>query len=247
MPTNHYFQSGSSFNNRNEQNLIEGMVQEVIKQVGFDLYYIPRNVENFDSIFGEDTSAYFDRFSLVEMYLENVDGFGGDGAMLSKFGLELRETVTFTVARKRWDEAARKDPNLILPNRPAEADLLYFPLTKSFFEIRRVEHANPFYQLGKLYVYKLSCELYQYSHESFFTGDADVDAINVRTTDQLQNLVLDEIGHAFLTEQNDYVLRDDYSIKKIDTLSDNEELANRASTLIDFSVRNPFAELERKG
>lgn len=242
---NHYFQSGKSISNRNEQNLVESMVQEVIKQVGFDVYYLPRNTENLDEILGEDASSYFDRYYPIEMYLENVEGYGGDGEMLSKFGIELRETVTFTVARKRWEECLRNDNNLQLPNRPAEGDILYFPLTKSFFEIRRAEHANPYYQLGKLYVYKLSCELYQYSHEVFFTGDPEVDVINDRSTDELKNLVLDEYENALLAENGDYILKDDFSIKKIEPLSDNEELYDRASDVIDWNVNNPFAELER--
>lgn len=247
MAVSHYFQSGKSISNKNEQNLVESMVQEVIKQVGFDIYYLPRNTENLDEILGEDPSSYFDRYYPVEMYLENVDGFGGDGEMLSKFGIELRETVTFTVARKRWEECVRNDVNLQLPNRPAEGDILYFPLTKSFFEIRKAEHANPYYQLGKLYVYKLSCELYQYSHEVFFTGDTEIDVINERSTDELKNLVLDEYGYALLAENGDYILKDDFSLKKIEPLSDNQELYKRASDIIDWNVNNPFAEIERNG
>ena len=243
MAVNHYFQSGKSISNQNEQLIIEGMVREVIKQVGYDMYYLPRQTENLDMILGEDVSSYFDHFAIIEMYLENVDGFGGDGELMSKFGLELRETVTFTVSRTRWEECTREDMGLQLPNRPAEGDLLYFPMTKSFFEIRKVEHANPFYQLGKLYVYKLNCELYQYSHEVFFTGDTEIDVINDRSTDELKNLVLDEYGYALLAENGDYILKDDYSLKAIEPLSDNEELYTRASAIIDFSVNNPFAEI----
>lgn len=243
MAVSHYFQSGKSISNPNEQKLLEGMVCEVIKQVGFDLYYLPRNTENLDMILGEDASSYFDRYYPIEMYLENVDGFGGDGEMLSKFGIEIRETATFTVARTRWEECTRNDVGLQLPNRPAEGDLLYFPLTKSFFEIRRVEHANPFYQLGKLYVYKLNCELYQYSHETFFTGDTEIDAINERNTDELQNLVTDEYGYALLAENGTYILQDDFSLKAIEPLSDNEELKEKAEGLLNFSETNPFAEI----
>lgn len=243
MSVNHYFQSGRSISNPNEQRLMEGMVREVIKQIGFDLYYLPRNTENLDQILCEDASSYFDRYHTIEMYLENVDGFGGNDAMLSKFGIELRDTVTFTVSRTRWEECTRNDKGLQLPNRPAEGDLLYFPLTGGVFEIRKVEHANPFYQFGKLYVYKLNCELYQYSHEIFDTGDAEVDNINNRSTDALTNLVLDEYGQALLAENGGYIILDDYTIKRIDVLSDNDELYDKAANIIDFSVSNPFAEI----
>ncbi len=240
---NHYFQSGRSISNPNEQNLVDSMIQEVIRQVGFDVHYLPRQSENLDLVFGEDASSYFDHYETIEMYLENTEGFGGDGEMFSKFGLEIRETATFTISRKRWDECLRNDTRLQLPNRPAEGDILYFPLTKSFFEIRRVEHTNPFYQLGKLYVYKLSCELYQYSHEEFSTGDEEIDVINNRSTDELKNLVMDESGFGILAENGYHILRDDFDLKSIDVLSDNQELYRRANDIIDFSTNNPFAEV----
>lgn len=244
MATNHYFQAGKNLNNRNEQTLMEGMIIECIKIKGFDLYYLPRNTENLDDIMGEDPSSYFNRYYPIEMYLENIDGFGGDGELLSKFGIEIRETATFTVARRRWEECTRNDAGLQLPNRPAEGDLLYFPMTKSFFEIRRVEHANPFYQLGKLYVYRITCELYQYSHEAFFTGDEEVDSINNRNTDELQHLVNDEYGQAILNEAGGYIIRDDFILKTIEPISDNEELNKKAIGIINWSENNPFAEID---
>lgn len=247
MATNHYFQAGRNIDNRNEQRLIDRMVAEVIQIKGFDVYYIPRRTENFNRLFGEDASSYFDHFHTIEMYLENVEGWGGD-EMLSKFGLEIRESATFTVSRSRWNECTREDQyGLTLPNRPAEGDLLYFPLTKSFFEIRRVEHANPFYQNSKLFVYKLNCELYQYSHEVFDTGDHEVDAINTRSTDELMNLVLDEYGYAILGEDGGYILKNDFVIDNIDPAADNDTIRGLAESIIDWSVNNPLGSIERKG
>lgn len=243
MAVNHYFQSGGNAANRNEQRLLEGLVAETIKVKGFDIFYLPRNSANLDQVLGEDPASYFDRYYPIEMYLENVDGFGGDGEMLSKFGIEIRETATFTVSRMRWKEATRADELLQLPERPAEGDLLYFPMTKSFFEIRRVEHANPFYQLGKLYVFKLSCELYQYSHENFNTGDVDIDTINRFSTDQLTNILLDEYGRAILAEDGTYIVLEDFTLKTVEPISDNRELIDRAAQIIDWSVKNPLAEI----
>ena len=246
MAVNKFFQSGLNMSNRNEQDLIDSMVQEVIQIKGFDLYYLPKQTENLNEILGEDASSYFDHYHTIEMYLENVNGYG-DGLMLSKFGLELRDTATFTVSRKRWEDCVREDTQLQLPNRPVEGDILYFPLTKSFFEIKKVEHDNPFYQLGKLYVYKLDCELYQYSHEVFFTGDAEIDIINDRSTDELKNLVLDEYGYGLLAENGDYILKDDYSLKAIEPLSDNEDLySNALNGLLNTSVTNPFAMVAKR-
>lgn len=245
MAVNKFFQSGMNMSNKNEQDLIERMVVESIQIKGFDLYYLPKQTENLNDIMGEDPSSYFDHFHVIEMYLENVNGYG-DGMMLSKFGLELRDTATFTVSRRRWEECTREDTTLQLPNRPVEGDILYFPLTKSFFEIKKVEHDNPFYQLGKLYVYKLDCELYQYSHEVFFTGDAEIDSINSRSTDELKNLALDEYGYGLLAENGDYILKDDYDLKSIEPLSDNEELySNALDGLLNTSTTNPFAMIKK--
>lgn len=245
MAVNHYFQSGNSISNTNEQRLVESMVAEVIKQVGIDVYYIPRQIENLDQILMEDSSSFFDHYEIIEMFLENVDGFGGDNSeLLGKFGIELRQTITLTVSRKRWEECVRNDKGLQLPNRPSEGDLIFlkFP-TRSVLEIRKVDSHNPFYQLGKLYVYKLNCELYQYSHEVFNTGDAEVDIINDRNTDELQNLVLDEYGYGLLAENGNLILQDDFVLKNIEPISDNEELMKRAEKIVDYTNRNPFAEL----
>jgi len=243
---NHYFQAGMNFSNPNEQRLFDGFNREVINSFGFLLYYMPRQTGNLDKLFGEDASAFFDHYHPIPMYLENVDGYGGNSVDLSKFGIELRQTATFSVSRSVWEEAVRKDPTLQLPNRPAEGDLLYFPLTKSFFEIRKIENDSPFYQLGKLYKYNIDCELYQYSHEVIFTGDEDVDAINERTTDELQNLVLDEYGYALLCEDGGYILDEDYSMENIEPISDNDGLDLIAKSLIDFGTVNPFASIPEK-
>ena len=168
--------------------------------------------------------------------------------MFSKFGLEIRETATFSVSRTRWNEVTREDQyGLQLPNRPSEGDLIFFPLTKSFFEIRRVEHDNPFYQNSKLFLYKLTCELYQYSHEVFDTGDNDVDSINARSMDELQHLVLDEYGYAILSENGGYILKNDFSMVAIDKIADNEELSTLADALVNWNVNNPLGNIERKG
>jgi hypothetical protein len=109
------------------------------------------------------------------MYFENVDGFGGNGAFMSKFGLMIEQSATLVVARKRWQQAVAQYGQTILPNRPAEGDLLYFPLTGGLFEIKFVQHQNPFYQIGKLYTYKLDVELFQYASERIDTGYNAID------------------------------------------------------------------------
>ena len=134
------------------------------------MFYIPRTLVSKDEILGEDRLSEFKNAYPIEMYFENVDGFGGNGAFMSKFGLMIEQSATLVVARKRWQQAVSRYGQSILPNRPAEGDLLYFPLTGGLFEIKFVQHQNPFYQIGKLYTYKLDIELFQYASERIDTN-----------------------------------------------------------------------------
>lgn len=165
MATNKYF---INYNSRYEQSLIEDLVVETIKIHGFDMYYLPRELNSQPDIFGDDPISSFRQHFIIEMYLQSVDGFEGDGDFIGKFGLEIRDSATFVVSKKRFQNITDKF-------RPMEGDLLWFPLTKKFFEIKFVEHENPFYQLGKNYVYSLNVELFQYSEE---TIDTQIDTID---------------------------------------------------------------------
>lgn len=171
MPRNVYFSHGT----RNEQNLLEDLIIESITIYGQDFYYIPRVYVAKDDILGEDRLSKFEHAYPIEMYLESVDGFEGQGAFIQKFGLMMEQSATLTVARRRWEKLIGKYDEEGLPNRPREGDLLYFPLTKGLFEIKFVDHQDPFYQLGKLYVYKLQVELFQYASERIDTGVEDID------------------------------------------------------------------------
>jgi hypothetical protein len=131
-----------------------------MKIYGHDVYYLPRTIGNKDEILYEDALSYFTQAYPLEMYLENTEGFEGEGELLTKFGFEFRSTATFVVARRRWEESVgRNAENLQLPERPAEGDLLFFPKTKTFFQINYVDFLNPFYQLGKIYTYRMSCQV----------------------------------------------------------------------------------------
>ena len=171
MARNVYFSQGTA----NEQYLIEDIIVESLQVYGQDFYYIPRTLVAKDNILGEDRLSEFKQAYGIEMYLENVDGFEGQGAFIQKFGLMMEQSATLTVARRRWDQLVGRFNQAQLPNRPCEGDLLYFPLTKGLFEIKFVQHQNPFYQLGKLYVYKLQIELFQYASEHIDTGLKDID------------------------------------------------------------------------
>jgi hypothetical protein len=172
MPTNVYFTQGTS----NEQYLVEDLIIESLKIYGQEMVYIPRTLVAKDEILGEDRLSEFKNSFPIEMYFENVDSFAGQGAFIQKFGLMMEQSATLVVARRRWEQLIGRYGKTQLPARPCEGDLLYFPLSKGLFEIKFVQHQDPFYQLGKLYIYKLQVELFQYSSERIDTGISDVDA-----------------------------------------------------------------------
>ena len=166
-----YFSNGI----RSEQLTYEDIIVESISIYGQDFYYIPRTLVGKDEILGEDRLSQFKYAYGIEMYLETVNGFEGQGAFIQKFGLMMEQSATLTVARRKWEQLVGQHGLSILPNRPAEGDLLFFPLTGGLFEIKFVTHQDPFYQAGKLYVYKLQVELFQYSSEHIETGAAAID------------------------------------------------------------------------
>ena len=173
MPTNVFFNHAVN----TEQQLYEDLVVESLRFYGHDTFYLPREIIEEDSIFNEDVQSKFGDAYGVEMYIENTDGFEGDGDLMSKFGIEVRDTATFVISLRSWERFISLDSNLATSLRPNEGDLIYFPLTNSMFEIKFVEHEDPFYQVGKLFVFKLRCELFEYSGEDFDTGNVDVDVI----------------------------------------------------------------------
>ena len=146
MAVNHHFQGGNGIGNDAEKRLHENLIIEGLKIYGFDCYYLPRTLVNQDLILGEDVASRFNASYLLEMYMETTEGFQGEQELVSKFGLEIREDTTFTIAKRRWEDAVGDQATLIKSGRPNEGDLVYFPLMNSFFEIQFVEDQEPFFQ-----------------------------------------------------------------------------------------------------
>ena len=167
MSTNLYF---SNVTSHPEQELINDLTSEVIKIHGMDVFYLPRTLIKEDLILGEDVLAKFSTAYEIEMYLKGTEGFGGEGDLVSKFGLDVRDEVIFTVHKDRFNLATDMD-------KPLEGDLVFLPINKGLFEIKFVEHEQPFYQAGKNYSFDITCELFQYSEEQLATGIVDVDQI----------------------------------------------------------------------
>jgi len=245
MATNFYFQSGIPGGRSSEQLLMEDIIIECLKIYGLDTYYIPRVAVNEDDILGEDVLNKYSSAYPLEMYMQNVTGFEGDGDLLTKFGVEFRDTATFIVSRRRWDEVIARSGDAVLTTRPAEGDIVYFPLTKAFFEIKRVESTDPFFQVGKLYVYKLQCELMQFSSERFSTGIPDIDSIADGVSLDINefNLMLQTGDRVLLQEYSPAgIILQSYNLGTLLPNVDNEDFRGEISVL-DFTERNPFGEI----
>jgi hypothetical protein len=219
MPINPYFTQGTT----GEQDLIEDLIIESLKIYGKDFLYIPRTQISTDQIFGEDRLSKFEHAYPIEMYFDNIDSFAGQGAIIQKFGLLMDQSATLTVARKRWNQLVGRYGKTHVPTRPNEGDLIYYPLTKGLFEIKFVKHQEPFYQLGKLYTYKLDIELFQYSSERINTGVAEVDVFeDLKSFDPTINPDIQQASSNFAS---------------------NDVFKEKAEGVV-FNENNPFGEVQ---
>ena len=157
---------------KSEQNLYEDLIIESLKIYGQDVYYLPREIIARDNILGEDKASKFDDAYMIEAYLEDVEGFGGSGDVFQKFGIEIRDECNFVVAKRVWDQSIGSIEGMKKPN---EGDILYLPLSNSYFEITYVDTKKPFFQLSNLPTYTFSCALYEFNDEEIDTGVAEID------------------------------------------------------------------------
>lgn len=246
MATNFYFQNGGGIGETGEQRLIESLIIESLKIYGHDTYYLPRTLVNKDTIFDEDQLSRFTQAYPLEMYLQNVQGFEGQGDIFTRFGMEVRDQATFVLAKRRWEDMVQVSGGTFTQaKRPSEGDLIYFEKTKSLFEIRYVEFQNPFYQANNIYVFTLQCELYEYSSEDLDTGIATIDAIETKySQDMLEYQVKLETGDLFLKEDGGSLITELYQTAVSEPI-DNADFDNLITLegILDFSESNPFGEI----
>jgi len=189
---NPYFSQGR----KSEQNLYEDIVIESLKVYGQDVYYLPRTIVNQDSIFKDDIPSTYSSAYKLEMYIENTDGFDGDGDLFTKFGVEIRDQATFVCARRRFDTQIGRRQEAVTGTkyyRPKEGDLLYLPLSQSLFQINYVEDETPFYQLRNLPVFRMTCQLFEYNDEDLDTNIGVIDDLEKKFSYQYA-LTLDSNG-----------------------------------------------------
>ena len=245
MPTNVYFDSGTTA----EQRLYESLIIEQLRAFGHDVYYLPRKLVNEDTLFGEDRLSSFNDAYMIEMYLDNVEGFEGQKEMMTRFGLDMQDEATWVVSKRRFEQLISTDQNLIVSSRPNEGDLIYFPRAKKLFEISFVDHDDPFYQLSNLPVFKMRCRTFEYSSEALDTGITEIDAIETsESTDALAYQIVLESGtesgtNYLVTEDGAFIVQEEYNIDTIDSSSDSVYFETQGDSILDFSETNPFGEV----
>ncbi len=190
---NPFFLQGS----QSEQRLVQELINEQLRMYGVDVTYIPRKIVNRDTILNEVETSKFDDNYTIEAYVNTYEGHSGAGDILTKFGMSLRDELTITISKERFDDfiamflEGESDDEIIVSGRPREGDLIYFPLGQRLFEVKFVEHEDPFYQLGKNYVYQLKCELFEYEDEVI---DTSIDEIDTQVQEEGYITTLQVVG-----------------------------------------------------
>jgi hypothetical protein len=177
MALNPFFLNGSP----GEQRLVQDLINEQLKIYGIEVTYIPRKFVRKETVIEEISSSKFDDSFLLEAYVNTYEGYGGSGDILTKFGMSLRDELTLIISKERFEDfispflAGMANDGIEISSRPREGDLIYFPLGGRLFEVKFVEHEQPFYQLGKTYVYEIKCELFEYEDEIINTSNSEID------------------------------------------------------------------------
>jgi len=208
MVTNIYF---NEFQHKPEQNLIEDLFAECIQINGIDVFYIPKTLIKQDQFYGEDVLTQFKEAQQIEMYLETLEGWEGEGDFISKFGIEIKDQATFVASKMRFKQV------LSQMTRPLEGDLIYLPINKTLWSIQFVEDEQPFYQRGRIHVYKFRCQLFEYSHERLDTNIPEIDDI-----------------------ENDFSLSNLNNDLTKEPFANNDTIEEEADETLDFEESNPF-------
>jgi hypothetical protein len=237
---NFYF---NNFNSSGEQNLLESLIIESISIYGQDMYYVPRVIKNFDNVLTEDDQSQYNSAHLLCFYINSIDGFTGDGNFMSKFGVEIRDQITLSVPMATFQEQVgiyTSQP------RPNEGDIIFFPLNQKCFQIKYVDKFSMFYQLGALQLWKVTCELFEYSNEKFNTGIPAIDILQTNfSTNSIDWAFLDEFGNWLVDEDSNVLVSEEFVIENIDTTAENDNIDSDATTFLNFSETNPFAEINQ--
>lgn len=223
-----------------EQDLLAELVAESIKIHGIDVYYLPRETVAKDAIYTEDALAEYQRALLLDVYLKSFDGFEGEGTFLQKFNLEVRDTVTFSIAQRTFQDEITNPVGI---TRPREGDLIYLPVAKRMFKISYVDKYPVMMPMGSLPSYDIKCEMFEYSGEVLNTGIREIDAIEKNYNIEMNNFSIMTEGRLELKDEDGFsIVLESYDIDVTDPTAQNDEIEAYADTFIDFSERDPFSE-----
>ena len=234
----------NKFYAENEQRLYDDLVVEHIYINGMDSYYIPRNLVNFDKIYETDDQSDYSTTIAVDVYLESIDGFQGTQNLFTKFAqIQISDSITVAMARRTFERIVQPVTN---QPRPMEGDLIYFPMNQKVFQIKFTNNKEIFYPLGILPTYKLTCELFEYSDETFNTGIYEIDRIqNQSSLNVFDYVYTNESGVILTDESNNIIVNESYDEQNIDPIVDNDIIKVNADTFVDWSETNPFGDISQ--
>lgn len=208
------------FHNQNEQRLASRLIAESINIYGIDIYYLPKTLRQYDKVYGEDAvSQYLSAIPTVA-YLRDTQGFQGDGILLTKFNIEVRNQITLVVSLDIFSaDVASVQPETL--TRPREGDLIYVPMFERLFQIRfvRKDNIDGWYQHGTIHTVELVCETFEYSNEKFATGLDFIDAL--------------------IEDRNTAIEKPAPNLRPGDVPRDNKDLIESIQQFIDQENLNP--------
>lgn len=232
----------NNFEQSGEQRLIEDLIIESINIYGHDVYYLPRTLINKDDIYGEDTVSEYNNHVNTTMYIRSYDNFQGDGTFLSKFNLEIRDQIVFTVAQREINDKLNTEEDI---RRPQEGDLIYSSMFKRMFVVTYVDKKAIFYQLGDLQTYDLTCETWEYSNEKLRTGIPEIDQLEEKYSFDIEDQGILTNNGDILVDANGFAIMIsdfDFDEQLQDWFADNDEISDEALPIVDWSERDPFSE-----
>lgn len=213
---------------------------ESIKIYGNDVYYLPYTDPQMDTLYGEDNVREYNDAGMMEMYIKNVDGFGGDGQFLSKFNLEVRDTITFSLSMRSFENEIGQQYDL---DRPREGDLIWFVPASRLFKITYVEKYPVFLQLGSVPFYDVKCEMFEFSGERFNTGVSFIDKTMEQYSPAMNiEAVQTESGVELLAEDGYTLLYEQWDINNNSDAADNDVIQTEADNFLNFTEIDPFSE-----
>ena len=225
------------------QEMYQDIIVQAISIYGHEVVYIPRNVTNFDELYDTDDQSTYSVTIPIDGYIENIDGFQGQRDIFTKFGLEIRDSVTMVFAKRTYDRVIApitKQP------RPMEGDLIYFTANQKVFQIHYVNNKEIFYAFGTLPTYQMELNLFEYSDETFNTGIPEIDSIqNSLSLNAMDHEITLPDGTGLTDTSNNLIVTPNLSEQNVDAIADNKELEIEDASFIDFSTKNPFGGISQ--